>query len=147
MRKYTAGTYSVYRPTYTSKVLEDGNCLRGLLKREKTNKDLYNAYFRVTDSLSCRITALTNTHYVRFELMPLNVILEVSTKDLLDLQKVLKLKDEDKAYIQLDQAELKLISGPSNWAELLRKIPAPPKKKNKKWGKNSPNWGIYANIG
>ena len=147
MRTYKNGNYSNYSPRYCTRILENDYMERGLWKQERTEKDCYNALFRVADSLSVRLTALKDTSFIRFAFEPLGVILEVSTPYVMSLQKVLDLKGESKFYIPLNDPNLIIKKGPSNWAELLRKIPAPViKNKKKKFGPGSKNWGIYDNI-
>jgi hypothetical protein len=132
MRTMRTGTYNSYRPTYCYKIQTDGTVLRGLLKLEKTLKNCYDAYYRATDSISARVTAVVGTTFIRFEFVPLNTTLEVSTNYLMSLQNVMQFKQEDKAYIKLEDSHIKIIKGPSNWAELLRKIKAPKQKKAKR---------------
>ena len=125
MRQYKNGAYSNYKPRYCYKILSDGTVAKGLWKQERTLKDFYNALFRVSSSLSVRLTALTSTSFIRFRFEPLKTTLEVTTAHVLSLQKVLDLSGESKFYIPITDKNIKLIEGPQNWAELLQKIKKP----------------------
>jgi hypothetical protein len=94
-------------------------CERVLLKLEK---DLKDAYHKVTDSLSLRYSALDDVSVVRIELVPLNVILEVPMVELKTKGIFLDFKGETKIYLKLDHWHE--VSNPTkvDWKTTLRGI-------------------------